>query len=86
MKEIDDIVYKLPDIATRDELVSSTRALDKFLIDQHIAIPLFHAGVDRIAADKRIGFPRVPALYGTVFEALWDNSTPAPAAKADKPH
>jgi hypothetical protein len=52
--------------------VASTRALDKLLIDSNIAIPLFHAGVDRIAADKRIGIPATPALYGTVFEALWD--------------
>ena len=71
-KEIDNIVYKLPDIATRDGLVASTRALDKLLIDATIAIPLFQAGVDRIAADKRIGIPSAPALYGTVFEALWD--------------
>jgi microcin C transport system substrate-binding protein len=71
-KEIDNIVYKLPDIATREGLVASTRALDKLLIDSNITIPLFHAGVDRIAADKRIGIPATPALYGTVFEALWD--------------
>lgn len=70
--EIDRLVYALPNIASREDLITSTRQLDKALIESSIAIPLFHAGVDRIAADKRIGFPPSPALYGTVFEALWD--------------
>lgn len=80
--EIDQIVKALPDIASRADLVKATRTLDKKLIESHIAIPLFHAGFDRIAADKRIGFPTRPALYGTVFEALWDKDA-KPRKKTD---
>jgi microcin C transport system substrate-binding protein len=73
-KKIDQIVRDLPNIDSREKLVSATQELDKALIESHIAIPLFHAGVDRIATNKRIGIPQTPALYGTVFEALWDKS------------
>ena len=77
-EDIDALVYALPDVKTRDELIEHAKELDKQLLESYIAIPLFHAGFDRIAADKRIGFPKRPALYGTVLESLWDKSLGLP--------
>jgi ABC-type oligopeptide transport system substrate-binding subunit len=72
--EIDRLTALLPDVKTREELVKTTRALDKELQENFIAIPLFHAGIDRIAASSNIGFLSKNSLYGVVFESLWSKT------------
>lgn len=66
---IDAIAANIPQVKTREELVSHTRALDRILTWQHIAIPLFYSGNDMVASWPHISHPKRSALYGNTMES-----------------
>lgn len=68
---IDAIAANIPQVKTREDLVSHTRALDRILTWQHIAIPLFYSGKDLIASWPRVTHPKKGALYGNTMESWY---------------
>jgi microcin C transport system substrate-binding protein len=66
---VDKITQSLPNVTTREDLITHTRALDRILTWSHIMVPLFYAGRDSIAYNPSIQPPPRTALYGNVMEA-----------------
>ena len=68
---VDALVAVLPNAATRDELVATTHALDRVLMQGHYMIPLYYLGVDDIAFWKPLRHPDTLSLYGNMLESWW---------------
>ena len=68
---IDGIVESVADTKSRKELVTRMQALDRLLLHGHYMIPLYYAGVDRVAYRSYIKHPGVTPLYGMVQETWW---------------
>ncbi len=68
-KAVDDIINRLPNVVTREDLITHTRALDRILTWSHIMVPLFYSGRDSIAYSSVLAPPPRAALYGNVMEA-----------------
>ena len=64
---IEEIVYA----ASREELVTATRALDRLLRWGHYVVPNWHISYDRIAYWDRFGQPAVIPDNGIVLDAWW---------------
>ena len=67
----DFLAKSIPQVKTREELVTTTRALDRILTHEHYAIPLFFAGSDFVASWKPFRHPQKTPLYGNVIESWW---------------
>jgi microcin C transport system substrate-binding protein len=68
---IDDLITKIPSAKNRDELVATTRALDRLLLAGHYVVPFYYRGVDLIASWKDFHHPDTMPIYGTVLESWW---------------
>lgn len=68
---VDYLAAALSQTATRSDLVTRARALDRVLLWGYYAIPLFHQSVDHIAFWSHLSYPQVTPLYGTVLESWW---------------
>lgn len=66
---VDALAARIPQVKTREELVTTVRALDRVLTWEHIAIPLFYSGKDYVASWPRIQHPKKTALYGNTLES-----------------
>ncbi|PZP55427.1 MAG: ABC transporter substrate-binding protein [Micavibrio aeruginosavorus] len=67
----DAIAGNIPKVKTREELLTSTHALDRILTWEHIAIPLFYSGKDMVASSPSITHPEKAALYGNTLESWY---------------
>ena len=65
----DAIAKNIPQVKTREELVAHTRALDRILTWEHIAIPLFYSGKDMVASWPNLAHPEKASLYGNTMES-----------------
>lgn len=70
-KVVDELIEKLIAAPDRDALIAACRALDRVLQWQHLVIPHFHAGYDRIAYWDKFGQPKVTPTRGTQFLTWW---------------
>ncbi|TNE41737.1 MAG: ABC transporter substrate-binding protein, partial [Alphaproteobacteria bacterium] len=61
---VDDIIQKLVQAKTREELVTAARALDRLLLSGSYAVPLYYQASDRIAWWSEIRHPQRPPLLG----------------------
>ncbi len=69
---VDALAEAIPAALTRDDLVATTRALDRVLMAGHYVIPFYHLGADPIAFwANRIDHPKAPPLYGPILETWW---------------
>ncbi len=68
---IDNLASLLSKAVTRDDLVASTHALDRALLQGHYFIPLYYVGYDAIASWTRVRHPDAMSLYGNVMESWW---------------
>jgi microcin C transport system substrate-binding protein len=68
---VDALAAAIPNAQTHEDLVASTRALDRVLMDGHYMIPLYYLGADDIASWTRVHHPETMSLYGTVMESWW---------------
>lgn len=71
---IDAISKRIAFAESREELLASTRALDRLLMAGQYIIPLWYAGTDYIAYWNKIGRPEKTPLYGMVLETWWVES------------
>ena len=69
---IDALASAIPNAATREELVATTRALDRVLLAGNYVIPFYYLGADQIAFwQNRIAHPSSVSLYGPILESWW---------------
>ncbi|MEQ8607784.1 MAG: extracellular solute-binding protein [Rhodospirillales bacterium] len=68
---IDALIEKLIAAPDRQSLITATHALDRVLQWQHLVIPHFHAGYDRIAYWDKFGQPKITPTRGTQFLSWW---------------
>jgi microcin C transport system substrate-binding protein len=68
---VDALAAAIPNAKTREDLVASTHALDRVLMEGHYIVPLYYLGADDIASWTRLHHPEQLSLYGNVMEAWW---------------
>ena len=69
---VDALAAAIPAAATREDLVATTRALDRTLLSGHYVVPFYHLGTDQIAFwTSRLGHPDVTPVYGAILESWW---------------
>ncbi|MEK7800889.1 MAG: extracellular solute-binding protein, partial [Pseudomonadota bacterium] len=73
---IENLIAKIPNAKSREEMQTMTRALDRILTWEHIAIPLFYSGRDNVAAWAGFQHPAHTALYGNVMESWFLKQSP----------
>lgn len=66
---LENLISKIPNASSRAEMQTMTRALDRILSAEHIAIPLFYSGKDNVAAWSGFQHPPHTPLYGNVMES-----------------
>lgn len=74
---IDGLASQIAAATSRDDLVSTVRALDRVLMAGQYMIPLYYPGADFVAHRKSIHRPENTPLYGMVLETWWE-SAPKP--------
>ncbi len=71
-KAVDDIIEKLIQAPSRDELVALTRALDRILLSGYYVIPQWHIDHFRVAYWKKLGRPaELSGLTPAVTDTWW---------------
>jgi microcin C transport system substrate-binding protein len=68
---VDDLVEKIIGAKDRDDLVNSTRALDRILQWGFYYIPQWNAPFDRVAYWNKFAHPATMAPYGLALDAWW---------------
>ncbi len=68
---IDALVEELITAPDRASLTARARALDRALLWNHIVLPHWYIGHDRIAYWDRFGFPEPPPMNGTEIDSWW---------------
>jgi microcin C transport system substrate-binding protein len=65
---VDDLVAKVIEAHSREELVVATRALDRVLLNRHFVIPAWHISSHRIAYWNRYERPAISPIYDLVYQ------------------
>jgi len=68
---VDGLIAEVTGSRDRAELVTAMRALDRVLLAGHYVVPLYHAGVDRVAYWDKFVRPEAIPTYGFVLESWW---------------
>jgi ABC-type oligopeptide transport system substrate-binding subunit len=68
---VDKLVSRITGAATRDELITATRLLDRVLRAGLYVLPLYYLDGDRVAYWNRIAMPEVTPLMGYSPETWW---------------
>jgi microcin C transport system substrate-binding protein len=92
---VDALIERLIAAPDRESLVHRVRALDRVLLWNHLVVPNWHAGTDRIVYWDKFGFPPKPPMQGTSTDYWWFEPAKAaavgqavasdPAALEDRP-
>jgi microcin C transport system substrate-binding protein len=70
-----DILSKKISLAnTREELVNTTKALDRVLLTQHIVIPQWYLPASRIAYWDKFSHPKIAPIYDLGVSSWWSTS------------
>ena len=68
---IDELIRRIVFASDREELVATTRALDRVLLAHHYVVPLFYAKAQRIAYWNHLARPAELPYYGLGFPDVW---------------
>jgi len=68
---IDRMIDALLEAKTREDFVSSVRALDRALLSGFYVVPLFYVGDQWLAYDSGLGKPDGTPLFGPSVDAWW---------------
>ncbi len=78
-RAVDDLVEQLIAAPDRKSLVLRTRALDRLLLNLHLAIPNWHIPFERLVFWDKFGYPDKPTISGADIMTWWFD--PAKAAR-----
>lgn len=79
---IDALIRKLIAARTREQLITTTRALDRVLLWGHYVVPNWHLNADRILWWNRYSRPQTPLRNGVSVARWWHD--PAKAAALEE--
>jgi microcin C transport system substrate-binding protein len=68
---IDELIRKIIFAPNREELVATTRALDRVLLSHHYVVPLFYSKAIRVAYWSHLARPKELPYYGLGFPDVW---------------
>jgi peptide/nickel transport system substrate-binding protein len=68
---IDGMIDALLEAKTREEFVSSVRALDRVLLSGFYVVPLFYVGDQWLAYDSSLKKPARPPMFGSYIDVWW---------------
>jgi microcin C transport system substrate-binding protein len=68
---VDALIEQLIQAATREDLVTATRALDRVLLWGHYVIPHWHSRSFRVALWDKFGRPEITPPYGLELFSWW---------------
>jgi len=69
---VDALAAAIPAAQTREQLVATTRALDRVLMAGHYAVLFYHLGVDQVAYwATKVSHPDTTPTYGPILESWW---------------
>lgn len=68
---LDKMAYGIAGAKDYQTLTDYARAIDRILLSEYIAIPLFYRGADYIALREPVTWPGDVPLYGIVPETFW---------------
>ncbi|WP_029727831.1 extracellular solute-binding protein [Sinorhizobium meliloti] len=75
---IDELIRRIVFAPNREELVATTRALDRVLLAHHYVVPLFYSKALRVAYWNHLARPKELPYYGMDFpDAWWSKNTAA---------
>ena len=70
-EELDGLVHGIADAQTYKDLKKDAQAIDRILLREHIAIPLFYSDNDHYAYQSSVSSPGITPLYGEIVETWW---------------
>lgn len=68
---IDELIRRIIFAPNREELVATTRALDRVLLSHNYVVPLFYSKAVRVAYWNHLAHPQELPYYGTGFPDVW---------------
>jgi len=68
---VDEIIERLISASDREELVNTTRALDRVLLWGHYLIPQWHTAIYRVAFWNKFARPGIVPRYSLGFDTWW---------------
>jgi microcin C transport system substrate-binding protein len=68
---IDELIHRIIFAPNRDELVATTRALDRVLLAHHYLVPMFYSKAQQIAYWDRLARPKELPYYSLGFPNVW---------------
>ena len=68
---IDELISKIVFAPNREELVATTRALDRVLLAHHYVVPLFYSKAVRVAYWNHLTHLKDLPYYGMGFPDVW---------------
>ncbi|WP_043622743.1 extracellular solute-binding protein [Ensifer sp. ZNC0028] len=75
---IDELIRRIIFAPNREELVATTRALDRVLLAHHYVVPLFYSKNVRVAYWKQLVRPQELPYYGIGFPDAWWSKNASP--------
>lgn len=81
---VDSLVEQIINAPSREQLLSSARALDRVLLWHHYSIPQYHLDYHRIAHWNKFGRPEVSPPYTFNFRDWWLDKEKAAALTANE--
>ncbi|WP_342242738.1 extracellular solute-binding protein [Ensifer sp. OTU672] len=75
---IDELIRRIIFAPNRDELVATTRALDRVLLAHHFVVPLFYSRSVRVAYWNQLARPQELPYYGIGFPDAWWSKNASP--------
>jgi microcin C transport system substrate-binding protein len=68
---IDELIHRIIFAPDREELVATTKALDRVLLAHHYVVPMFYSKAVQIAYWKQLARPKELPYYGLGFPDAW---------------
>jgi microcin C transport system substrate-binding protein len=69
---VDELIEKIVFARDREDLVATTRALDRVLLHNHYVVPQWGSGVTRTVRWNRFGRPpQMPRYAAPAFPSIW---------------
>ena len=82
---IDKLIERIIFARDREDLIASTRALDRVLLWNHYLVPQWYFNGVRLARWNRFSFPKTRPDYGTGYPGTWWYDPAKAATIGDKP-
>jgi peptide/nickel transport system substrate-binding protein len=78
---MDRVIDSLLEARTREDFVSSVRALDRLLLSGFYVVPLFHVGEQWLVYESGLDKP-APPLFGTAIDTWWRKRAELPVKQS----